>query len=266
MRVRMSMRKKLLYLPAILVSSLTGLQSCYPPPPEYTATPLITERRTLLRDNLLLMLPEEWRNKADAKAEAQWIADTAYKAAAGIARQYDSNFPGWAGNYFVNSRLQERGLCWHYQHDMYRELRRRPLTYFGIGCCVRDEGERSEHNCVYVHPITSEWPHAWVLDGWPWNGRLQVFNAWELDPDRWGDRESVTNMLSDVYTEGHTYPMEHWLHIRSKRKWYELSMFGMPTTYMDSWWPGSWNAPQHQKMLYNIAKGKKSHPNSPTNY
>lgn len=260
------MRKKLLIIPAAAVTALAGLQSCYPPPPEYTTTELISERRTQLHTNLLLMLPEEWRAKADAQEEAQWIADTAYKAAAGIARQYDSSFPGWAGNYLVNSRLQERGLCWHYQHDMYRELRRKPLSYFSIGCCVRDEGKRSEHNCVYVYPKTSEWPHAWVLDGWPWNGRLQVFNAWELNPDQWADRAPITAMLADVYKEGHTYPMEHWLSIRGKRKWYELSVFGMPSAYQDSWWPGAWQSPQHRTMLYNIAKGKKEHPNSPTNY
>ena len=76
MRVRMSMKRNLLYLPAILVSCLTGLQSCYPPPPEYTTTTLITERRSLLKDNLLRMLPQDLRDKADAKEEAQWL--TAY--------------------------------------------------------------------------------------------------------------------------------------------------------------------------------------------
>lgn len=262
----MNMRKKRLITLALPLTLVAGMQSCYPPPPEYATTTLVTERRAQLHTNLLLMLPEELRDKADAQEEARWIADTAYKAAAGIARQYDSSFPGWAGNYMVNSRLQERGLCWHYQHDMYRELRRRPLSYFSIGCCVRDEGERSEHNCVYVYPKNSEWPHAWVLDGWPWNGRLQVFNAWELNPDQWGDRDTITEMLASVYTEGHTYPMEHWLSIRAERKWYELSVFGMPSSYKDSWWPGEWRSSQHKQMLYNIAKGKQDHPDSPTNY
>ena len=267
MRSRMkTAAKRFTLYTAMYAAAALALGSCYAPSANYATTAMVTERRATLQENLLLMLPPELRNTPEAKQEAQWIADTAYKAGAGIARINDSNFPGWAGNYLINSRIQDRGLCWHYQHDMYRELRRRPLSYFNIGCCGRDIATRREHNCVYVSPKHSGWPHAWVLDAWPWNGRLQVFNAWELDPDQWKERRGITDFLAEIYTEGHDYPMEHWLSIRSKRKWYELSIFGMPATYMDCWWPETWFSPQYRNMMSNIIKGQQEHPESPTNY
>ena len=129
----------------------------------------------------LALLPEGQRALPAAQQEARWLADTAYKAAAGISRVNDSSFPGWAGNFFININMQNRGLCWHYQHDMYRELRRRPLHFFRIGCCVRDHACLTEHNCVYLTPVDNEWPKVMVLDAWLWNGRLTVSRGWELD-------------------------------------------------------------------------------------
>lgn len=250
---------------AVLMAAI-GLSSCSPPSIEYPNSQLVTERRNKLCENLLKLLPPEQQKLSAAQEEARWLADTSYKAAAGIARVNDSNFPGWAGNYLVNSRLQDRGLCWHYQHDMYRELRRRPLKYFKLGCCVRDQGKGSEHNCLYITGQNTGWPAAWVLDAWIWNGRLQVHDARELDLDDWEDTPAYATMLNDFYTEGHTYPVEHWLKIRDKRKWYELSIFGMPAKYIESWTPEAQDAPQLESMMKNVKKGKKTHPGSLINY
>ncbi len=266
MRSRMNKKTKAILQFAATALIGTSFSGCYPPPPEYAETELIMQRRASLKENLLLMLPENIRKETAAHQEAQWIADTAYKAAAAIARQYDSNFPGWAGNYLVNSRLQNRGLCWQYQHDLYRELRRKKLTYYSLGCCVRDQGKRSEHNCVFVYPKHSGWPTAWVLDGWPWNGRLQVFNARSLRPDRWQERDYAADVLNDTYPEGHDMPMEHWMHVRADRRWYEFAIFGMPGHYQDSWWPGTWFSAQYGDMLHNITEGNKEHPNTAFRY
>ena len=187
---------------------------CYPPQVQYPYTKLVQARRATLHKNLLELLPEAQRKEPKAQEEARWLADTAYKAAAGISRINGSCFPGWAGNSLINSRLQDRGLCWHYQHDMYRELRRRPLHYFRIGCCVRDKAEASEHNCVYLAAQEGEWPHVWVLDAWMFNGRLKVNKGDELDSKRWADLPSISNMLADFYREGHQWPIEHWYLLR----------------------------------------------------
>ena len=240
---------------AIVMAACVLVTGCYPPPASYPYTKLVTERRGTLQANLLELLPEEQRTLPAAREEAQWLSDTAYKAAAGISRVNNSNFPGWAGNMLVNTRLQDRGLCWHYQHDMFRELRRRHLTYFKIGCCVRDLAEASEHNCVYVCAVNGEWPNAWILDAWMWNGRLKVNKASEMDLERWQDLPDVCYNRQRIYPEGHTYPIEHWSVLRTNGSKYALF-----------WEKSAQESRQYRRMLENIERGKKEHPGSPTNY
>ncbi len=238
-----------------VILMMISLVSCYPPPVSYPTTRLITHRRALLRNNLIKLLPAEQQDSPEARQEATWLADTAYKAAAGISRVNDSNFPGWAGNSLVNMRLQDRGLCWHYQHDMYRELRRRPLRYFRIGCCVRDRKKSSEHNCVYVAAANDPWPKVWVLDAWMWNGRLKVNYGPELDQDDWKDLPSVTEVLCTVYPEAHRYPIEHWFMVRGAGRRYGRSSLSENAS-----------APQTVRMFRNIADGAAAHPGKLTNY
>jgi hypothetical protein len=232
-----------------------GMTACYPPQVQYPYTALVTERRMQLKENLLAMLSPEQRAEKAAVDEATWLADTAYKAAAGIARFNDSNFPGWAGNALINARIQDRGLCWHYQHDMYRELRRRPLKYFRIGCCVRDCGKASEHNCVYLARKDAAWPHAWVLDAWMWNGRLKVDDARLLDSGRWEDLPNICRVQSIYYQEGHYWPMEHWSVLR-----------GPEGNYEGYWLPEMRRSSQYRRMYNNVQKGKLEHPGRLTNY
>ena len=231
------------------------LMGCYPPPPQYPYTQLVTERRSTLRENLLQLLPENQRKLPAAQAEATWLADTAYQAAAAIARVNGSNFPGWAGNALVNAYLQDRGLCWHYQHDMYRELRRRKLNFFRVGCCVRDHTKLTEHNCVYLAAANDFWPQAIVLDAWMWNGRLKTDHATELDRDDWADLPEICDMLSRTYFEGHTYPTEHWFSVRCDNGSYLISSSNYARC-----------SAQYSRMYENILKGREEHPDKPTSY
>lgn len=238
-----------------LLAAALVLTDCAPPPVGYAYSPLVTKRRATLKDNLVALLPAEEQRQKAARDEAEWIADTAYKAAAGISRINDSRFPGWAGNALINARLQDRGLCWHYQHDMFRELRRRPLSYFRIGCCVRDMAEASEHNCVYVAAKQDAWPKAWVLDAWMWNGRLKVDDARELSPRRWRDLPGICDAQSMVYPEGHAFPIEHWSVLRD-----------IHGDYQGCWVDETKQSAQYQRMLDNINRGREEHPGKLMNY
>lgn len=231
------------------------LAGCYPAQVQYPYTVAVTKKRITLKDNLLALLPAEQQKEKAAQEEARWLADTAYKAAAGISRLNGSWFPGWAGNALINARLQDRGLCWHYQHDMYRELRRRPLDYFRLGCCVRDATHASEHNCLYIAARDAAWPNAWVLDAWMWNGRLKVNDARKLNPRRWTDSPSVCRTQSICYPEGHTWPMEHWSVLRS-----------VDGDYEGYWMEETRRSSQYRRMYENILKGREEHPGSLTNY
>ncbi|MCH5284161.1 MAG: hypothetical protein J1E42_01060 [Akkermansiaceae bacterium] len=241
------------FLGVLLVGAM--VVDCSPPPVQYPYTKLVTTRRMTLKQNLLKLLPAEQQNLPEAKAEAEWLSDTAYKAAAGISRINNSHFPGWSGNALVNSRLQDRGLCWHYQHDLYRELRRRKLSFFRLGCCVRDKAESSEHNCVYIASKDGKWPHVWMLDAWKWNGRLRVEYGPELNQKRWADLEEVTDYLSDYYKEGHAIPIEQWFMVRLKNGKYGNRCDDRMR-----------KSPQFKRMIQNINRGYQEHPNSPVNY
>ena len=239
----------------LLIITALGIASCYPPQVQYPYTAFVSQRRATLKENLLRLLPAEEQSNPAAQEEATWLADTAYKAAAGIARLNDSHFPGWAGNALINARIQDRGLCWHYQHDMFRELRRRPLQYFRIGFCVRDVSKASEHNCVYLAARDGHWPDAWVLDAWMWNGRLKVDLARELNQNRWKDLPAICRIQSVYYREGHQWPMEHWSVLRSAEG-----------NYDGYWMPEMRQSSQYRRMYHNIERGRKEHPGRLTNY
>lgn len=241
------------FLPLLLLCCL--LCGCYPAQVQYPQTPAVVNKRVTLKDNLVALLPAAQQSNPAAQAEATWIADTAYKAAAGISRVNGSYFPGWFGNALINMRLQDRGLCWHYQHDLYRELRRRPLEFYRIGCCVRDKAKPSEHNCVYVAAKEESWPNAWVLDAWKLNGRLCVDDARTLSAERWQDLQEVVNTQQTCYPEGHQFPIEYWSVVR-----------GTSGEYVGAWEDEARRSAQYQRMYDNILRGKEEHPNSLINY
>lgn len=161
-----------------------------PPPIGYAESAPIVAKRTELAQHLLQLLPREQQQLPQAQAEARLLADTAYKASAAIGRiNNPKRWPAWRNNHLVNSYgpdSLERGLCWHYQHDLFRELRRFPLTYFRIGCCVRNrEDTDHEHNCVYITPASAAWPHCIILDAWKKAGRLLTLYPDDFLHDAW---------------------------------------------------------------------------------
>lgn len=237
------------------------LPSCQrAPQPYYADWAPVVQQRSELTNELLALLPAEQRTLPAAQEEARWLSDTAYKSSVSIARLNNPLlWPAWMNNRLVNApfNIRERGLCWHYQHDLYRELRRRPLTYFRLGCCVRDRGEGSEHNCVYITAVGKEWPHAITLDAWKKSGRLVTFTPDELDLDIWEDRASTTEMLNWIYKEGHTNPVEHWALVKSGKKWND---------YVPSWYDEGRNTRQGKIMYNNMYKGLQERKGNPTDY
>ena len=247
----------MLSIRSILTCTLAAfaLSDCAPPSSQYPYKSSVVKKRSSLKENLLTLLPAEQRGTLGAQQEAEWLADTAYKAAAAISRVNGSYFPGWFGNALINTRLQDRGLCWHYQHDMYRELRRRPLNFFRIGCCVRDCTERSEHNCVYIAAKNGEWPDVWMLDAWLYNGRLVVEDGHELNLKRWKDLPDVARVQSTYYPEGHKMPVEFWSVVR-----------GIDGDYHACWEDEARRSSQYRRMYENVQRGKEEHPGTLINY
>ncbi len=239
---------QLFCLPLILVQ-------CAPPTVEYTNKSSVIEEIEELRLGLIALLPEKERQKASAQEEAAWLAKVSYQAGAGIARVNGSYFPGWLGNWFVNMHVQERGLCWHYQQDLFRELRRRKLDHFRIGTCMRDKGTPRSHSCVYIATAKGKWPHAWVIDPWVWNGRTVTLKAWTLDQEDWTDEPFFSKNYQHYFPEGHENPVEFWLSIRCYDGKYRL--FSDKKAFFSK---------QYEVMSDNIKEGKQLRNGKPTNY
>lgn len=200
----------------------------------YTEQPNVVEKRKNLKNHLLELLPAEKRPPAEE--EATWLADTAFAASAAIARYNKPVFVNWLNNRMVNSRknIRQRGLCWHYQHDLYRELRRRPLRHFQLGCCVRDQGRGAEHHVVYIIPRNGTWPRVVMLDAWWHNGRLRFDN--DCDPDVWKNDPQTVSILNKVYPEGHKLPLEHWAKVRVGTKYAEYVYSHKPEARKTAQW------------------------------
>lgn len=196
---------------------VVGAVSCVSAPTaEQMRTPSALRQQHETADRLLAMLPAEERTPA--REEAQWLATTMHRCAAAVARLNRPVLSGWLHNRMVNSsyRLRERGLCWHYQHDVYRELRRRPLTYFRIGCCVLDKGKGSEHHCLYLcEKGHGTWQTGLVFCAWRYSGRLKFYDKETLEVRHCQDSPDVVRFLDTYYPEGHRRPMEHWARVRS---------------------------------------------------
>ncbi|MBQ2380545.1 MAG: hypothetical protein II295_09175 [Akkermansia sp.] len=230
---------------SIALATAVLFPSCQRAPmPHYAQTEQIVQRRSILAGQLENLLPAEQRALPAAQEEARWLADTAYKASVSIARlNKPLLWPAWMNNRLVNApfNIRERGLCWHYQHDLYRELRRRKLQYFALGCCVRDKGEGSEHNCVYVTARNGSWPQAVTLDPWRKNGRLVAYTQQELADENWEPSPHTADTLALIYPECHTYPVEHWAMVKTGKKWNDYA----PT------WLDSGRYTRQGKIMYN---------------
>jgi hypothetical protein len=204
------------------------------PAPGYAEMPHVVQKRQALQQKLLSLLPASQRTAA--AAEATWLADTAYKAAAAIARYNDPVFVNWLNNRAVNTRhnYRHRGLCWHYQHDLYRELRRRRLQYFELGCCLRDQGRGAEHHVVYIKSKAGSWPSIVMLDAWWSAGRLRVDD--ESKTDGWMDSPATTRVLNTIYPAGHNRPIEHWSMVRTGTKYRDYIYSDLPAARSTTQW------------------------------
>ncbi|MDO5451285.1 MAG: hypothetical protein Q4F30_10400 [Akkermansia sp.] len=251
-------RVKLLLIAGALAA--LGLNSCMKAPDVsyYDDWEVKAERQDLFK-HLLGLLPPQQQYDPAAMKEATWLTETAFKASISIARHNNPKYMNWLNNRLVNTanNSMERGLCWHYQADLYRELRRRPLKFFYLGCCTKNEGLKTEHNALYIRAIAGAWPDVVVLDPWQVNGRLTVIHGKNILMDRWKDMPLLRTNLATVYKENHSYPIEHWERVQSDDD---------PQRYVSIFTKEGRESRQGRLMFENIERGKKLHPGKLTDY
>lgn len=183
----------------------------------YYDEPQVQQERQDAFNQLINLLPPEQRAIPAAREEAAWLVEHGFKAGISIARINNPIGMGWENNRAVNSpeHIRERGLCWQYQADMFREMRRRHLDYFYLGCCRRDGDNSDEHNSLYIRAAAGQWPDAILMDPWPKSGRIIVMNRKDIIIEKWYDVPDVRAHLAYIYRENHRYPIEHWERVQS---------------------------------------------------
>lgn len=209
---------------------------------------------------LLAMLSPEEQQLPEAQAEARWLARTVHRGAAAVARVNDPVLSGWLHNRMVNSSFhwKERGLCWQYQHDLYRELRRRPLQFYRIGCCVLDRGKGSEHHCLYLCEKNHARQDGIVFCAWRYSGHIKFWDADTLRRRKCEEEAGVAAFLNSRYPEGHTLPVEHWARVRADE--------GGMRHYLNSDTPQGAASRQGQLMRANCLRGLRERQGRPTDY
>ena len=225
----------------------------------YYDEPQVQQQRKDTFKQLIELLPPEQRNIPAAREEADWLVEHGFKAAISIARYNDPIGLGWQNNRNINTpqHIRERGLCWHYQADMFRELRRRHLDYFYIGFCRRDDKTSADHNCIYIRAAAGQWPDAVLMDPWCGSGRLNVMNRRDIEIEEWHDSPEMRQRLEHVYRENHRYPMEHWECVQSDED---------VEHYVSIFTPEGRNSRQGKLMFANMKRGLQQRNGRLTDY
>lgn len=213
-----------LFRPVFTAALLCGISACCSPPEEnYVRQPIVQKKMEVLKNDFLALLPASQAVQPKAQEEAKWLADTAIAQSAAIARENKTVLYGWLNNILVNSRWRERGLCWHYQQDLYRELRRRPIKYFYIGLTIRDRGTGREHSCVYINAVGHGLKDSLVLDPWKNCGHLLVLAEKDRKDRVWEEDTGRAPFVEALFPEGHQYGMKHhivWGWEKNRKKFF----------------------------------------------
>ena len=104
--------------------------------------------------------------------EARALADVALNRALDLADQYQVVKPASLHNVFVNLRLKERGLCYHFADDLLDRLRLVTLNTLDLHRVVSKPNARHEHNALAVSAKNRPLEEGILLDAWRHGGRL----------------------------------------------------------------------------------------------
>jgi hypothetical protein len=106
-------------------------------------------------------------------AEAWRAAETALRASAMLAEEYQLVRPAVAHNLMVVLGLKDRGLCYHWTEDLMKRLQALELKSLQLHWGVAYRGsELREHNCVVITARGQDFFQGIVLDPWRNSGEL----------------------------------------------------------------------------------------------
>ncbi len=132
--------------------------------------------------------------KIDA-GEAGNLAHTAVESSAGLAREFKPVPIAWINNSLVNSGLRKRGLCYHWQEDLFPHLHALKLKTIDLHLASARRATRFEHNCIVITARGQRFEDGIALDPWRGCGVL----AWaKVSRDRYPWQPLPRDLTPDV--------------------------------------------------------------------
>lgn len=106
------------------------------------------------------------------EGEAQTLEIEAYRKTSSLKSNYGSNLPPVLHNTFVNLGIKQRGLCWHYAHDLYDHLAPLTKNLDAIIVVAHLGSWAKEHSALVLTCHGCSIDKGVVLDAWRNNKKL----------------------------------------------------------------------------------------------
>ena len=105
--------------------------------------------------------------------DAGAFAQEAFSAAAEKRIEWRIMLAPWLNNVLVNHGLNDKGLCYQWARDLYRELSDDLPPGLRMTLIQSYQGELREHHAVSLHCVRKHWSQGILLDGWRHAGNLE---------------------------------------------------------------------------------------------
>ncbi len=112
-------------------------------------------------------------NLGGSHSESRELATLAVTYPRVLAKEYKLVSPPLYHNFLVNQGLRERGLCYHWLEDLYKEIKTRGFKTFDFKWGQANANRLDEHNVlVVVKKGSNDFKNGIILDPWRNSGEL----------------------------------------------------------------------------------------------
>lgn len=120
----------------------------------------------------LLQSEIELISKTISSKEAHALAKISISHSLYLKKSYSLLSPPLYHNTLINLGLKERGFCYHFTHDLLKELKKYNFKTLDLRWAVHKRGEYFEHNSILVSAKNKDFFSGIILDAWRNSGIL----------------------------------------------------------------------------------------------
>lgn len=112
-------------------------------------------------------------------------------------REWHMINPALFQNFLINSKIKERGFCWHWVETFFAVLRPLEPRHFDLHWGVTYEDRLLENNGLVITRADADFMSGIAIDAWRGSGRL-LWSYVAKDRHPWKKRNEAELILSDV--------------------------------------------------------------------